>query len=92
MFENGDSTVVGQRFTVRGYNFSLWPDELVNSYLENTIETVSRSYAMLKLVSKTDNEMVFEVTVAHNWTSLHVFDLFGTPSEPPRTLLEYRLI
>lgn len=44
---------------------------------------------IMKLVSKTENELVFEVAATHSYGAAHIWEYFGAPFELPRTLLEY---
>ena len=85
-----DTTLtVGQRFIVVGENFEYWPDEIVLGYNDSVLVSEMPSTAVMRLVEKTSNEMVFEVTktsefhLEHNWT------FFAAGFGVPRTLLEY---
>ena len=82
--------VVGQQFTIRGQHFGMWPSEIVLSFDEANVLTDQVPYfRLMRLVSKTETEMVFEVTQSHVFNSPHLWELFATGIEPPRVALTY---
>ena len=92
VINTGESTAVGQRFTIQGANFNELPNELVISYLQSSVLSTQSGYAILVLVEKSNTEMVFEVTASHTFTRQEVFRYIATPFAAPRALVEYRLI
>lgn len=84
------SLTVGQQFVVRGLGFDRWPSEIVLSlsdyFAENGSET---GINVMKLVSKTNVEMVFEVSAAHEFAEAHIWSYFASPYAAPRSLLVY---
>lgn len=80
----------GQQYVVSGSNFSEWPDEIVLTYSQGflTLEDIPSS-RLLKLVSKTDDTMVFEATADTTFATNHTFEFFGTPFDKPREFLNY---
>lgn len=89
----GETLVEGQRFTVKGKRFDRWPEELVLSYQEATaLNTPMPDFHLMKLVSRTDEELVFEYTAKQTFQVGHVFNIFATPFEVPRAALPYDFI
>lgn len=81
---------VGQRFTVVGSGFQAWPDELVLSYRDAVAQTEPMpSYNLMRLVSKTDTELVFDVLVEHEFAADHEWSSFCAGLNPPREMLAY---
>ena len=75
---------------VMGQLVSLWPEELVLSWSpEAILATEMPDFRLLKLVSKTNDTLVFEVQVGHTFESERLFSFFGSPEVLPRTVLEY---
>lgn len=86
----GERWEAGRRFTIRGQKFDRWPSEVVLSIREQIVLTeVLPSFQLLKLVEKTDNEMVFEATASWTYGTAHVWSVFATPYEVPRQVLNY---
>ena len=91
--EVGETLVEGQRFTIKGKRFDRWPEELVLCYQENTAQNQPiPDFHLMKLVSRTDKELVFEYTATQTFQVSHVFNIFATPFGVPRAILEYNLI
>lgn len=88
---NGLTWTVGQRFTISGTGFDYWPSEIV---LDDSVSHVENGVlgegTLLKVVSKSNTELVFEVQADYSFTSSHVWQYFGTPFIGPREILEYR--
>lgn len=88
--EVGDTISEGDTFTVRGENFSLWPDDIVLAYnARDVYDDDFPSFHLMKLSSKTDDSLVFEATETQTFSFGHVFNVFGTPTDRPREVLEY---
>ena len=81
----------GQQFTVIGTNFDAWPSELVLGYSSDTImsEELANSYRLMKLVSKSNTELVFEAQATFGYGTEHLWKYIGTPFAMPRVLLDY---
>ena len=91
--EEGETLVEGQRFTIKGKRFDRWPEELVLSFVrQSALETPMPDYHLMKLVSRTDEELVFECTATQKFSSSRVFNIFVTPFGVPRKILEYNSI
>lgn len=87
---SGSTVPSGARFTVRGSNFYLWPDEIVLGYNQaRVVDTQMPSAGIFRLVSKTNHELVFESTGTYDYSTGHVFNVFGTPFDPRRRVLTY---
>lgn len=81
---------VGQQFTVQGSNFNYWPSEIVLGFGESNVQVLPLPHQnLMKLVSKSDTQLVFEVQVDFLFTTAHVWQYFGSPFGEPRTLLTY---
>lgn len=88
--ETGNTVPLGQRFIVKGDNFDKWPNELVLGYKgEDVLSERFPSYAILKLISKSNTELTFESVREHEFSTAHVFNVFGSPFDTPRTILDY---
>lgn len=88
--EAGTRLTAGQRFTIRGSGFSFWPSDLVLGF--NEIESKTHSFGgffLMSAVSKTDEEIVFEVANTHSYGSDVIWKYIGTPKDAPRELLGY---
>lgn len=86
----GAPTTVGQQFTIRGTKFDLWPDDIVLGFEENYVRnTELPSDRLMKLVSKTDSELIFEVVERGSFQSEHLWSYFGAGLDTPRELLKY---
>lgn len=79
----------GTRFEVKGSHFSLWPDEMVMTYAASNIDEGLPNSRLLRLVSKTDESLIFEVTEDTRFSGPHTFNIFCSPLAAPRTILEY---
>ena len=88
--EQGQALTEGQRFSIKGTDFEKWPDEIVLGYSESRVlnEDIGNPYLM-KLVSKTDSELVFEVIEGFTFNTMHTWNIFATPFERPRVILAY---
>lgn len=85
-----EQIVAGRRFIVVGEGFDRWPDEIVLGYDEDRVlEGELPSYQLLRLVSKTDTELVFEAMETHRFGVEHIFVYFGAGFEVPRSILQY---
>lgn len=85
----GTTLEEGQQFTIRGYNFDQWPSEIVMGYTSEDVETSDRISRLMALERKSQNEMVFRVQATQRYGSNHLWQYFGSPNQPPRTILEY---
>ena len=85
------SLSVGQQYSIKGRNFNLWPDELVLSYRSDNfaLNVALPAFQLMKLVSKSNTELVFEVTMNHDYTAVQKWNVFATPFGVPRTFLDY---
>lgn len=84
------SVTVGQQFVVRGRNFRYWPSEIVLGHNNGSVQgTVMPNSNIMKLVSRTDTELVFEATVDYTYPTAHLWDVFGSPFDAPREILQY---
>lgn len=82
----------GRRFEVLGQNFNLWPDEIVLGYYNVVVTSQPLTGALLKLVEKTNTRLVFEAVESRVISSVHQWNVFGSPFEPERSLLSYEVI
>ena len=85
----GEHLSIGQRFEVYGQNFDLWPSEIVMGYNRDVIRHYETGHYMALLVEKTKTKLVFEVTLEMTIPTEHLWDVFGSPFLPERTLLSY---
>lgn len=76
------------RFTIRGINFDLLPSNLV-AFFQSSLINSTVTYHTMSEVERGGDYVIFETNVEHNFTESHVWQFFGSPSEPPRTLVEY---
>lgn len=87
---NGGTLNEGQRFTVRGRGFNNWPSELVLGYTNAAVENQSLGgTTLMKLVSKNNYELVFEVLASHLYSGPLTWRIFGGPFNVPRAILTY---
>lgn len=85
-----ETVEAGTQFIIRGRNFNAWPNEIVLTYSEDHIyESTLPQQSLMRLVSKTNSRLVFEQTVTFTYTFEHIWSIFGSPFNLPRTLLEY---
>lgn len=89
----GDDWHAGMRFTITGRGFNNWPNDIVLSYNQDYVENDDvPNLHLIRLVSKADTRLVFEVEVDHVWTIARVWRYFASPSERPREVLPYSII
>lgn len=79
----------GQQFSIRGRGFDIWPTEIVLGYSLNNLPTTTDGADMMKMVSKTNTELIFEATVTHSYAYAHTWNVFASPLLPPRSVLSY---
>lgn len=85
--------IAGDTYVIRGKYFNKWPDEIVLAYDSSArLNATLPDFRLMKLVSKTDEEMVFEVQVEYTYPSDHEWRYFGTPNGLPRTALTFTSI
>lgn len=78
---------------MKGRDFDIWPNEIVLASNQTPIQNVeSPSFYLMKLVNKTNDELVFEVQVGNTFEENRYWHFFGTPYNMPRTLLEYDVL
>lgn len=77
---------------IRGYNFDQWPADIVLGYNRDTVRNGNTLYQLMKLEDKTPNTLTFRVQETHTFGVAHTWELFGSPNDPPRAILEYRLL
>ena len=88
--EAGETINEGQQFIVEGKGFNAWPNEIVLSRGENyALNNELPSAALMRLVSKTNTQLVFEQTTTYTYVSAHLWNTFASPFDLPRTLLSY---
>ena len=90
-FEAGATLTEGQLFTIRGSRFDLWPNEIVLGYAQGYVESSDGSIYTMVLTEKNENSLVFRVRGTNTYTVPHTWNVFGTPSAPPRSILSYTL-
>lgn len=89
----GGTLIQGQRFTILGHNFDLWPTEIVLGYSQYQVQDqVGLLYNLMRLVEKSNSHMVFEVYSSHTFPNTIQWAHFGTPLQGPRQLLDYRTL
>ena len=68
----------------------MWPDELVLGYSETDVINRGIDGGLLfSMVQKNSNSLVVVVRKTITYSLPHTFDVFGTPSAPPREILDY---
>lgn len=86
----GSDVTEGQRYTIRGENFDLWPSEIVMGFTIDTVLTAALpSNQIMKLVERTATSLVFEVTTTAHYNSAHVWGVFATGFDVPRAKLDF---
>lgn len=86
----GDVIGTGQQFVITGYGFDAWPSDVVLGFSLSDIQSNALAGSnMLKLISKTNTEMLFEAVDGHTYSIVHEWTFFGDGFNPPREVLEY---
>lgn len=93
VIESGVQITAGQRFTIRGQGFGAWPQGLVLGFSEDYVRTRAfGGFLMMRAVSKTDEEIVFEAVTTHTYGAVTTWQFIGTPEDAPRAILSYERI
>lgn len=79
----------GQTFTITGANFNLWPSDIVVGYSMGVVQSGVEPAQLMVLTSKTPTQMVFRVQKTHTYGVARMWNIFGSPNNPPRTILTY---
>lgn len=90
--EAGATIEEGQQFIITGYNFEFWPDQIVLGYTEENVRSTEVLNRYLILTEKTSNTLVFSAQITGTYNIELNWNIFGSPSSPPRTILEYSTI
>ena len=87
--EAGATLELGQEFVVRGNGLNNWPEDIVIGFNETNVTNSNDLTYTMELVGRTSESLTFRVRRTETYNNAHIWRYFGTPSEAPRTILEY---
>lgn len=88
-FDEGATLEAGRDFVIRGKNFDNWPNEIVLGSVESEVKDSNSLQDTMMLHSRTSDSLTFRVRQTHTFSDARIWQFFGSPNTPPRTILEY---